>query len=64
MALAPPTQHLLLLWRVAELSASLLVFLPSFQAQTRFRAVPQSTVEPPNADDKNIQWSKSGMSNG
>lgn len=52
MALAPQTHHLLLLWKEAELSTSLLVFLPALQAQTWFRAVPQSTVEPPNADDR------------
>lgn len=29
-----------------------IVFLPALQAQTRFRTVPQSTVEPPNAGDR------------
>lgn len=52
MALALQTHHLHLLWREAELSMSLLVFLPALQAQTRFRTVPQSTVEPPNAGDR------------
>lgn len=30
----------------------MLVSLPDLQAQTRFRAAPQSIVEPPSTDDK------------